>query len=198
MLSVLFAVTPIWCTCYLDRQRDICDVSWHFVLQVAFSPLSMPLIFLQWSWWPFLQCDVLFTGNELIVSGRIADPNTVTRGEGIRWRLINVKFTISFIIFVIRSRINAIKLCSLSLWATHVRVTYTYHIHQKQNSCMQKLQLGVGHTFLSPFIMKQPYNNVWRAAKQSSVIYIITNRLTLIRLNFIESTLWFLLHIMRI
>ena len=123
VLSVLFALTPIWCTCCLDRQRDMCDVLLHFVLQVTFSPLSMLLIFLQWSWWPFLPCDVLLTGNELILSERIADPNTVTIGEGIRWRLINVTFTISFIIFVIRSRINTIKLCSLSLWTTHVRIT---------------------------------------------------------------------------
>ena len=112
VLSVLFAVTPISCTCCSDKQCDICDVSLHSVPQVTFSPLSMLLIFLQWSWELFLQWDVLFTGNKLIFSEKMADPNTVTRGEGIQWWLIKVTFTIHFII-VIRSKINAIKLCYL-------------------------------------------------------------------------------------
>ena len=68
VLLVWFAVTPICCTCCLDKQHTICDVSLHFVLQVTFSPLSMLLIFLQWSWGLFLQCDALITGNKLILS----------------------------------------------------------------------------------------------------------------------------------
>ena len=45
MLSVLFAVTPICCTRSLNHQRDVCDVSLHFVSQVAFNKLNMLLIF---------------------------------------------------------------------------------------------------------------------------------------------------------
>ena len=40
VLSVLFAVTPICHICCLDEQRDVSDVSLHFVLQVIFSLLS--------------------------------------------------------------------------------------------------------------------------------------------------------------
>ena len=59
VLLVLFAVTSICCTCCLRGQRDICHVSLHFVPQVAFSPLNLLSIFLQWSRGPFLQCDIL-------------------------------------------------------------------------------------------------------------------------------------------
>ena len=62
VLSVLFAATPICCTCCLDK-----FASFHWVLyQVTFTLLSMLLISLQWSWWPFLQCNILFTCNGLI------------------------------------------------------------------------------------------------------------------------------------
>ena len=105
--------------------------------------------------------------------------------------------SIFFLGGVIRSRINAIKLCSLSPWTIHVSITSTsfHHIPKKANSCMQKLQLG--HTLLSPFIVKQPYNKVCNAATQSSIVYIITNRPTVISLNawILWNLLWFLLHI---
>ena len=80
VLSILFAVTLICCTCCLDKQPDICDVSLCFVAQVTFSPLSVVFIFLQWSRGPFLQCNVLFTGNELIFIEKWPIP-TVTRGN---------------------------------------------------------------------------------------------------------------------
>ena len=49
----------------------------------------------------------------------MTDPTTVTRGEGIRWRLINVTFTNNFIILGIRSRTNVIKVLQ-TLWFTYV------------------------------------------------------------------------------
>ena len=165
MLLVLFAVTPICCTCRSDEQRDIYHASPCFVPQFAFSPLNMLWIFLQWSRGPFLYCDVSFPRSEFIFSEKMADPSMVTRGGEVQQWLISVAFTINFVIFfVIRSRINVIKLCSLCLW-THVRITSTsffHHILQNQNSCMEKLQ--VGHTLLSPFILKQPCNKVWRCS----------------------------------
>ena len=125
MLLVLFAVTPICCTCRSDEQRDIYHASPCFVPQFAFSPLNMLLIFLQWLWGPFLQCNVLFTGNELIFSERMTDPTTVTRGEGIRWRLINVTFTNNSIILGIRSGTNVIKVLQ-TLWFTYVNNSHVW------------------------------------------------------------------------
>ena len=98
-VSVLFAVTSICCTCCLCGQRDICHVSLHFVPQVAFSQLNLLLVFLQWLRGPFLQCDVLFTHNELIFSEKMANSNTLTRVEEVWLQSISIAFTINIIIF---------------------------------------------------------------------------------------------------
>ena len=51
---------------------------------------------------PFFQCDILSTGDEFIFREKTADPNTVPRGEGVQWWLINVTFTFNLIHFCCR------------------------------------------------------------------------------------------------
>ena len=118
----------------------------------------------------------------------MADPNKVTRGEGIWWRLIKVTFTINFIIFVINSRTNAIKLCSKYLWTTQVRITSTSFLKSNMHAC-KSYNLELDTQFLSPFIMKKPCNDVWQCsnAKFSCLSnYQQTCSYQLKCLNFIE------------
>ena len=122
----------------------------------------------------------------------MADPSMVTRGEEVRWWLISVMFTINLIIFVIRSRINAIKLCSLSLWTTHVRKTSFSSHSLKAKSMHAKVPTWTHSCYHLPW--NSPKIMCGDAVTQSSFVYIITNRHTVISLNSVASTLSFLLH----
>ena len=121
----------------------------------------------------------------------MADPNTVTRGEGVRRWLINVAFTVDLIIFGHQTKDQRDKimfLISMNNTCSN-NITFISIMSQKAKFMHAK----VGHTFLSPFLNSPTICG--DAATQSSVVYIITNRLTVISLSLIESKLRFLLHI---
>ena len=189
VLLVLFAVTPICCTCCLDKQCDICNVSLHFVLQVIFSPLNMLLIFLQSSWGPFLQC--IFYKN-------IQRKNGWSQHSDQRWRNTMADYQCHvhhhFIIFAIRSRINAIKWCPPSLWTTLIGITLTsFSSHSPKAKFI--------HAKVTTWSWTHTHHHLsWnsptiKCGNTKFSFYIITIGLTVISLNFIESTLWFWLHI---
>ena len=48
----------------------------------------------------FLRRDIPFTLNELILSEKMTDSETVPRGEGGQWQLISIKFTFNFYSFL--------------------------------------------------------------------------------------------------
>ena len=139
VLSVLFAVPQICCTCCLDEQRDIC-------------PSSLVSIWLHFKKTLQKAGSRLFVGRSA-VGLRRASPSQLALGQGpikslepafwrvfwmnlssvrkwpipTRWpevRKYNGGWSVSCsqsisLFFVNRSRIDVIKLCSLSLWTTH-------------------------------------------------------------------------------
>ena len=166
VLSVLFAVTPICCTRGLNQQRDVCDVSLHFVPQVAFNKLNMLLIF-------FAMFERTFSSMPCTFYLQWIDPQW-ENGQYLdcdqRWgsmtaadqRHVHTQFFIFFICHQIQDESNKMMFVIFMNNTRQHNTNFTFTTFPKSKIHAGKLQLG--HTLLSPFIVKQPYYNVWRCS----------------------------------